>query len=198
VAVTTGQDEIMLGTRNGQTIRFEEGNVRSMGRTAAGVRGLNLKGDDEVVDMIVVDEQASLLTMCEHGYGKRTAFDEYRKQGRGGSGIINIKTTDRNGKVVGMKSIRDTDELMLITQKGKIVRTGISEMRIIGRATQGVRVITMKANDLLVAIAKVMPDDEADTDDSTAEGQVEVPTEGQPAEQAEVQTESQAPEQTEE
>ena len=139
----------------------------------------NLKGDDEVVDMIVVDEHASLLTMCEHGYGKRTAFDEYRKQGRGGSGIINIKTTDRNGKVVGMKSIRETDELMLITQNGKIVRTGVGEMRIIGRATQGVRVIAMKGDDLLVAIAKVIADDEAATEAPTTEGQVETQAEGQ-------------------
>ena len=159
VAITTGDDEIVLGTRNGQAIRFKGTDARPMGRTATGVRGINLKGDDEVVDMIIVDQHATLLTVCENGFGKRTNFDEYRLQSRGGSGIINIRATDRNGKVVGMKSVRDSDEMMMITQKGKVVRTGINEMRVIGRATQGVRVITLKPGDKLVSIAKVVSED---------------------------------------
>jgi len=159
VAITLGTDEIVLGTRNGQAIRFKETDVRPMGRTAAGVRGINLRGDDAVVEMAIVDQMATLLTVCEHGYGKRTNFEEYRLQSRGGTGIINIKASDRNGKVVGMKSVRDADELMLITQAGMIVRTGVNEMRTIGRATQGVRVIALKGKDKLVAVARVVAED---------------------------------------
>jgi DNA gyrase subunit A len=160
VAITNGNDDIVLGTSNGQAIRFQENDVRDMGRTAAGVRGINLKGDDIVVDMIVVDPKGTLLTVCENGYGKRTEFDEYRTQSRGGTGIINIKATKRNGKVVGMKTVRDCDELMLITFNGQIVRTGIDQLRTIGRATQGVRIITLKKDDTLVAIAKVVTEEE--------------------------------------
>ena len=161
VALTRGSDEIVLGTRNGQAIRFKETNVRAMGRTAAGVRGINLREGDEVVDMIIVDPSATLLSVCENGHGKRTSFDEYRIQSRGGYGIINIKTTERNGKVVGMKTIRDDHELMLISQQGKIIRTGVAEMRTIGRATQGVRVISLKPGDKLVAIARLAGGEDA-------------------------------------
>ena len=125
VAITKGGDEIILGTANGQAIRFQETDVRAMGRTACGVRGINLREGDEVVDMVLLDPMATLLTVCENGYGKRTSFEEYRIQSRGGFGIINIKTSERNGKVVAMKSMRNADELMLITQQGMIVRTGI-------------------------------------------------------------------------
>jgi len=159
VAITTGSDEIVLGTRNGQAIRFQETDVRPMGRTAAGVRGVNLRKGDEVVGMVILDPAATMLTLCENGYGKRTHFDEYRIQSRGGYGIINIKTTARNGKVVAVKPIRDSDELMLITSGGMIVRTGADGLRTIGRATQGVRVIGLKPGDKLVAIARVISED---------------------------------------
>jgi len=155
VAVTTGNDEIVLCTANGQAIRFTETDVRTMGRTAGGVRGINLRKGDEVVDMALVDPMASLLTVCEHGYGKRTEFEEYRLQKRGGYGIISIKTSARNGKVVAMKSVRDNDELMMITSLGMIVRTGVSELRTIGRATQGVRLIALNPGDKLVSVARV-------------------------------------------
>ncbi len=158
VAVTRGDDEIVLATRNGQAIRFKEANVRAMGRTAAGVRGVNLRKSDEVVGMAIVDTMATLLTICENGYGKRTRFDEYRVQSRGGYGIINIRTTKRNGKVVGMRSVRDSDELMLITLNGMIVRIGLEGLRTIGRATQGVRIITLKGKDKLVSFARVVTD----------------------------------------
>ena len=159
VAITRGDDQIVLGTREGQAIRFKESDVRAMGRTAAGVRGINLRKGDGVVGMAIVDPMATLLTVCQKGHGKRTSFDEYRLQSRGGSGIINIKASARNGKVVGMKSVRDADELMLITQAGMIVRTGVIEMRTIGRATQGVRVIALKPGDGLVAVARVVAED---------------------------------------
>ena len=162
-AVTNGSNEIVLGTADGQAIRFNEADCRPMGRTAAGVRGIKLRKDDRVVGMAVVDPNATLLTVCERGYGKRTSFEEYRVQGRGGSGIINIKTTERNGKVVAVKSIRDADELMLITSGGMIVRTAAEEMRTIGRATQGVRVINLKADEELVAVARVVSDETGQT-----------------------------------
>jgi DNA gyrase subunit A len=160
VAITNGGDEIVLGTKHGQCIRFSEDDVRPMGRTAAGVRGINLKDDDEVVSMVVVDENATLLTLCQNGYGKRTSFEEYRVQGRGGSGIINIRATERNGQVVSMKTVRDHDELMLITFNGQIVRIGLDGIRTIGRATQGVRIITLKSSDKLVSVAKVKEEEE--------------------------------------
>jgi DNA gyrase subunit A len=159
VALTRGNDEIVLATKNGQAIRFAETEVRPMGRTAAGVHGIKLRKGDEVVDMVVLDEMATLLTVCENGYGKRTSFDEYRAQGRGGSGIINIRATQRYGSVVAMKAMRDADELMLITQGGKIVRIGLADMRVIGRATQGVRMIALREGDKLVSVARVVSDD---------------------------------------
>ena len=159
VAITRGGDEIVLGTADGQSIRFKEIDVRPMGRTAAGVRGINLREGDEVVDMAIVDPMATLLTVCENGHGKKTSFDEYRLQGRGGFGIINIRTTERNGKVVRMKAIREADELMLITQNGMIVRTGVNEIRTIGRTTQGVKVIALKNGDKLVSVARVVAED---------------------------------------
>ena len=163
-AVTRGDDQIVLCTRDGKAIRFKEANVRSMGRTAGGVRGVNLRKGDEVVGMSVIDPTAALLTVCEHGYGKRTKFEEYRIQSRGGMGIINIRTSGRNGKVVAVKSVRDNDELVLITEGGMVVRIGVSDMRSIGRATQGVRVINLKSKDRVVALAKVVTDG-ADSDE---------------------------------
>ena len=157
--ITGGNDEVVLATRDGQAIRFKETDVRAMGRTACGVRGISLHKDDEVVDVALVDTKSALLTVCENGYGKRTDFDEYRLQGRGGQGIINIRTTDRNGNVVAMKSVKESDELMMITLNGMIVRTGVSELRSIGRATQGVRVIGLRPGDKLVSVARVVGED---------------------------------------
>ena len=171
VAITRGDDEIVLGTARGQAIRFKETDVRSMGRTACGVKGLSLRKDDEVVDMVIADPQATLLTVCEHGYGKRSNFQEYRLQSRGGMGVINIRATERNGQVVAMKAIRDADELMLITYKGMIIRTGLGELRIIGRATQGVRLITLKPKDRLVSVARVVVEDEGPAVAPAAEGE---------------------------
>ncbi len=169
VAVTRGDDEVVLATADGQAIRFKEKNVRAMGRTAAGVRGINLRKGDEVVDMAIVDPAATLLTVCENGHGKRTGFDEYRVQGRGGYGIINIKTTKRNGKVVAMKSIRDADELMLITHNGMIVRTAVSELRTIGRATQGIRLARLGEGDKVGGLARVAKEEGTEETDSDGE-----------------------------
>jgi len=158
-AITRGDDQVVLGTAMGQAIRFKETDVRPMGRTATGVRGINLREGDEVVDMAIVAPAATLLTVCENGYGKRTSFDEYRLQARGGFGVINIRATERNGLVVGMKCVRDDDELMMITHGGMVIRTAVSEIRTIGRATQGVKVISLKPGDKLVAVARVVADE---------------------------------------
>jgi len=168
-AVSGGNDEIVLGTRNGMAIRFKETDVRSMGRAATGVRGIHLRKGDAVVGMSLVDPNATLLTVCENGYGKRTEFAEYRTQSRGGIGLINIKTSERNGKVVGMMTVRDGDELMLITQVGQIMRIGVDpkSIRPIGRATQGVRIIRLNDKDKLVAAARVSP--EAAEEDKTTD-----------------------------
>ncbi len=156
VALTTGSNHIVLGTQNGMAIRFAESQVRSMGRVSRGVRGIKLRAKDFVVDMVIAEEKASLLTVCENGYGKRTSLDDYRPQSRGGIGLINIKTSARNGKVVALKAVRDTDELMMITAKGIIIRTGLEQIRSIGRNTQGVRLIKLKAGDKLVAAEKIV------------------------------------------
>ncbi|HUX00005.1 MAG: DNA gyrase subunit A [Phycisphaerae bacterium] len=165
VALSSGSDEIVLATRDGMAIRYKETDVRSMGRSARGVRGVGLKKKgDEVVGMTIVDKSATLLTVCENGHGKRTEFSEYRTQRRGGKGLINIRTTDRNGKVVAMMTVRDGDELMLITQQGQIMRIGVDpkSMRPIGRATQGIRIIRLEEGDKLVAVARVAPEEAED------------------------------------
>ncbi|HDS85004.1 MAG TPA: DNA gyrase subunit A [Phycisphaerales bacterium] len=167
-AITSGADEIILGTQDGMAIRFHESNVRPMGRVSMGVRGIKLRDGDEVVDMVIVEPGASLLTMCERGFGKRTVLDDYRVQSRGGIGLINIKVTERNGKVVALKAVQDDDEVMMITANGMIVRTGLDEVRTIGRNTAGVRMISLKDGDKLVAVARLLVEgvDEDETSNS--------------------------------
>ena len=155
VELTDGKEQIFIGTRDGMAIRFDETDVRPMGRTAYGVRGITLRDDDEVVAMDVVREGGTLLTVAQNGYGKRTELEEYRLQSRGGVGIINIQTSDRNGKVVGIAYVHDDDELMLISQQGMILRMVAKDIRTIGRATQGVRLIEMEEGDMVVSVAKL-------------------------------------------
>jgi DNA gyrase subunit A len=165
--ITDGTGEIFIGTRDGVAIRFPESDVRPMGRTAYGVKGISLREGDEVVAMEVVRPGSTLLTVTENGYGKRTELDEYRVQSRGGVGIINIQTSERNGRVVGMASVHDEDEFMLITQQGKILRTVARDIRTIGRATQGVRLIEMDADDRVVALARLAEKDDENGSDET-------------------------------
>ena len=164
VQVTDGNGEIFIGTRNGMAIRFTETDVRPMGRTAYGVRGITLRDDDFVVAMEVVSPGGTLLTVTEHGYGKRTEIDEYRVQSRGGVGVINIATSDRNGQVVGIAYVLDGDELLLITQQGMILRMQTNDVRAIGRATQGVRLIDIEGEDRVVSIAKLAEKEVAEPD----------------------------------
>ncbi|MGB2863258.1 MAG: DNA gyrase subunit A [Sedimentisphaerales bacterium] len=165
VALTTGSDHIILGTRDGMTIRFDESQVRSMGRASRGVKGINLRTGDALVGMVIVEEKAALFTVCENGYGKRTGLDNYRSQSRGGVGLKNIKTSSRNGKVVALQSVHSKDDLMMITANGIIIRTGLDQIRSIGRNTQGVRLINLKAGDKLVAAEKIV----SEADNSKAE-----------------------------
>jgi len=155
VRLTDGQQEIILATRKGKAIRFKESDVRKMGRTARGVRGITLKPDDEVVSMAVIVPNPTLLTVCAHGYGKRTTESEYRLQGRGGQGIITIKTTARNGDVVGMLQVADEDDMMMITDSGKIIRLRVSDIRTIGRNTQGVRLFEIDAESKVTSVARL-------------------------------------------
>jgi len=159
VSVTTGSDHIILGTREGMTIRFDEQQVRPMGRASRGVRGIKLRSGDSVVGMVIVEDRASLFTVCENGYGKRTGIDNYRPQTRGGVGLKNIKTTARNGKVVALEAVQNNDDLMLITAQGMIIRTGLDQIRSIGRNTQGVRLIKLKPGDKLVAAEKIVAEE---------------------------------------
>ncbi len=170
VELSDGKEQIFLGTRDGMAIRFDETDVRPMGRGAYGVRGIALRDTDEVVAMEVVREGGTLLTVAQNGYGKRTELEEYRLQTRGGIGIINIQTSDRNGKVVGIAYVQDDDQVMLISQQGMIIRMRAGDARTIGRATQGVRLIEMEESDQVVAVAKLA---ERDEDGDNGNGGVE-------------------------
>ena len=179
VVRTSGENEIVLGSREGMAVRFHENDVRAMGRSAHGVRGMSLAEADAVVALVAVDPGMSLLTVCENGYGKRTSIEEYRKTRRGGKGVINIKTSDRNGKVVTILAVVDDDEIMLISAGGMMLRTDLSALREIGRNTQGVRLIRLDEGDKLVAAAKVAKEEEAadtepgpDSEKSQTNGQV--------------------------
>ena len=162
VKLTTGQDEVVLITREGMSIRFKEEDVRSMGRPAGGVRGITLEKTDAVVALAVVSTEATLLVAGENGIGKRTAFDEYRIQSRGGKGIITMKTGEKTGHVVGALTVRDGDEIMLITAEGQMVRTPVGDIREAGRNTMGVKLVTLDAKDKLLAIAPVIGEDKED------------------------------------
>jgi DNA gyrase subunit A len=154
VGLTDGSCDIVLATRRGQAIRFPEDKVRPMGRTAYGVRGITLENDDYVIGMVVIKREGTLLTVTEHGYGKRSAIADYRVTNRGGKGVINIKTSDRNGEVVAVKEVVDNDELLLITQQGIVNRISVEQIRSIGRNTQGVRLIHLEKSDRLVDVAR--------------------------------------------
>jgi DNA gyrase subunit A len=170
VDITSGEQDIMLFSANGKSIRFKESDVRAVGRTAIGVRGMKLK-EDVIVSAIVTDGEDSILTATEKGFGKRTALDEYRSQARGGLGVISIKTSDRNGKVVGAIQVTDEDEMMLISNKATLVRARAADVSIIGRNTQGVTLIKIAKGEKLVSVAKIAEteDDETPEDETEAE-----------------------------
>ena len=155
VQVTDGARQVFLGTRNGMGIKFTETDVRPMGRDTTGVKGIELREGDEVVEMDLVDEEATLLAVTELGYGKRTDASEYRHQTRGGTGVINVRVTEKNGAVVGIKSVGEDDQLLVITRMGMMIRFPAAQVRETGRAAQGVKVIDLDEGDAVVAVAKL-------------------------------------------
>jgi DNA gyrase subunit A len=159
---STGRDDVLLATRAGKSIRFNEEDARSMGRTATGVRGVSLAASDEVVGMEVLSGDAKILTLTENGYGKRTPLEEYRVQKRGGQGIINIRASERNGSVVGIAQVVEDDDVMLITDGGKVLRCPVAGISSMGRATQGVRVMNLASDEKLVSIARLAEEDISD------------------------------------
>jgi DNA gyrase subunit A len=171
--VTSGGNEILLGTAGGMAIHFSEEDVRPMGRTAYGVKGIELEEDDTVVSLAVVRPGGTVLTVTRNGYGKRTAVDEYRLQARGGKGLIDIKASERNGPVVGVNFLRGEEQVMLITEKGMIIRLNTAEISTIGRNTQGVRLIQLEEGDHLVSVARLA--EREDDDESLGD-----PAEGGP------------------
>ncbi len=165
-AITGGDDQVIIATEHGQAVYFEENKVRAMGRNSQGVRGVSLQGDDVVVGMVVVNpedvEQSHLLTVCANGYGKRSPVSEYRLTNRGGKGVINIKTTDRNGPVVSVMGVTEDsrDDMVIVTQNGILIRQKVADVSVIGRNTQGVRLINPDEGDQVIDVAQVSQDEE--------------------------------------
>jgi DNA gyrase subunit A len=172
--MTNGQSEIVMALRSGRAIRFNESTVRPMGRTATGVRGVTLANDkDEVVGMIAINNpDVTVLVVSENGYGKRTDIEDYRVTNRGGKGVKTINVTEKTGELVAIKDVTDNDDLMIINKSGIVIRIGVSDLRVMGRATQGVRLITLKGDDSIASIAKVEHEDEDEeiTEDGAVEG----------------------------
>ncbi|MCB0307739.1 MAG: DNA gyrase subunit A [Bdellovibrionales bacterium] len=161
--ITGGDMEVFLASKEGQAIRFNESEVRSMGRQASGVYGMDLGKDDEVVNMQVFKKEGTLLTVTQKGYGKRTETTEYRKQSRGGKGIMTINITEKNGPLVGLSLVTDDDDIMLITDQGQLIRMHAKDVSVIGRATQGLRLINLHKGETLVSVTKIVPEEAAET-----------------------------------
>jgi DNA gyrase subunit A len=158
--LSEGKNDIIIGTKEGMAIRFNEKDVRDMGRTATGVRGINLGKNDAVIGMIVIRNATTLMVVTDRGFGKRSEIDDYRITKRGGKGVITVKTSDKNGKMIAMKEVNDGDELVIITSGGMVLRQAVSELRTMGRNTQGVRLIRMNEGDEIADIARVVPEDD--------------------------------------
>ena len=160
VVLTSGDDELLIATKAGKAIRFKESQVREMGRAAKGVRGIRVGKKDSVIALEIVKADQTVLTVTGQGFGKRTAFKEYRTQSRGGKGIINIKVTGKNGEAVGLKTVSDKDGMMLISEKGMIVRSSVKDIRTTGRSTQGVRLMKLDSGDKISSVARIVPEEE--------------------------------------
>ncbi|AFJ01313.1 DNA gyrase subunit A [Methylophaga frappieri] len=165
VALTDGASDVMLFSTNGKVIRFPETDVRSMGRVSRGVRGMRLTDGEKIISLIIARSEGAILTATEFGFGKRTHLDEYRVQGRGGQGIISIQTSARNGQVVGAVQVDDEDQIMMITNGGTLVRTPVKHVSLVGRNTQGVKLINLTKDERLVGVERVIEEEETDVDD---------------------------------
>ena len=179
VQVTDGSNDIVLATRHGMSIRFSEKDAREMGRATTGVRGIELEGDDRVIGMVVIRRDATLLVVSEKGLGKRSELSEYRIQHRGGKGIITLKHTDRTGDIVALKEVLPEDELMLMTRHGVIIRVPVDGIRVIGRNTQGVKVMNLDPGDTVVDVARVVKEEEGGDEEPTDDAGPTVIAEGQ-------------------
>ena len=166
VRLTDGKKQVIIGTHDGMLVRFNEEDIRAMGRTAAGVRGIKLREGDYVVDMEILEEGQEILVVTEKGYGKRTPESEYRLQSRGGVGIKTIQVTEKNGPMCAVKTVNGTEDVMLITINGMLIRMDVNDISVIGRSTQGVRLIRLADEELVATVAKLEKEDEAETDDS--------------------------------
>ena len=166
VRLTDGKKQVVIGTHDGMLVRFNEDDIRAMGRTAAGVRGIKLREGDYVVDMEILEEGQEILVVTENGYGKRTPESEYRLQSRGGVGIKTIQVTEKNGPMCAVKTVNGTEDVMLITINGMLIRMDVNDISVIGRNTQGVRLIRLADDELVATVAKVDKEDEAEMDDS--------------------------------
>lgn len=171
--LTTGDSHVMLGLKSGKAIRFDEAKTRPMGRNASGVRGITLASEeDEVIGMVSVnDMESNILVVSEKGYGKRSSLDDYRETNRGGKGVKTISVTEKTGGLVALKNVTDEDGLMIINKSGVAIRIDVSDLRVMGRATQGVRLINLKGNDSIAAVAKVAQEESSDIDDVAADDQ---------------------------
>jgi len=169
VKMTDGNNDIIIGTRNGFAIRFNEKDVRDMGRVATGVRGVRTGKGDKVVGLLVIKRQSTILVVTEKGFGKRSELNDYRVTHRGGKGVFTVKAGDKNGKMIAMMDVVDGDELVIITTHGMVIRQSVKDLRVMGRNTQGVRVIRMKESDSIADIAKVVPEDKEGDPDSTTD-----------------------------
>jgi DNA gyrase subunit A len=187
VRLTDGHQEIIMGTKNGMSVRFKESDVRTMGRNATGVKGITLDDDDDVIDMDVVKPGAEVLIVTANGYGKRTPVDEYRVQTRGGKGIKTHNVTERSGHVVGLKVVEPEEDLMLITNSGIIIRTEMKGISVMGRYTQGVKLIRLADNEQVISVAKVPPHEDESEDDGEEVNQDREPHETEPVEPGEEQ-----------
>jgi DNA gyrase subunit A len=173
--ITDGNNDIVLATRDGMSIRFQESDVREMGRATSGVKGIELAENDAVIGMVVIRRDSTLLVVSEKGFGKRSELADYRVQKRGGKGIITLKKTDKTGSIVALKEVIPEDELMMITRHGVIIRLPVDGIRVIGRNTQGVKVMNLDAGDTVVDVARVVKEDEAGAEDA-AGGDEAAPT----------------------
>ncbi len=171
--LTTGEDEILIAKKSGKAIRFNESKVRAMGRNASGVRGVTLESDaDEVIGMVTIapQEETTILVVSEKGYGKRTLVDDYRVTNRGGKGVKTLNITDKTGSLVAIKSVQDDEDLMVINKSGVMIRTGVADLRVMGRATQGVKIINLKKNDEIASVAKVPASEDEETEEANLNG----------------------------
>ena len=173
--LTNGQSQILVAVKSGKLVRFEESKTRPMGRTASGVRGITLQDEnDEVIGMVSVNDMDSeILVVSENGYGKRSSLEDYRVTNRGGKGVKTLNITEKTGKLVSINSVTNADDLMIINKSGLTIRMAVEDLRVVGRATQGVKLINIKGNDSIAAVTKVMKDDPEEALEEAIEEAVE-------------------------